>query len=302
MPERLLPRVAAILALLGAWPVAARTEPPLERVTFEEAVRRAMERNPTVGEAAQAILRAQGFLDQAKSVFLPSLFGGVGTVVLDAARGFDGNVTQPRVQSAFNATLSYAFLDAARWAARSQAADQVGIARISAEETRRQVALGAAQMYLAVVAAQRQREIALRNLATAGALEDYARARLEAGQGSRLNHVRSTQELAAAEGQLQLAELALRQAQEALGVAIFADGPVDANGDPELKPAAPPSDDTWLMQRPDVRLFDAQLQAADRVVRLLEVRSPPEPSFSPHVTPPGSSSRRRPGAVFQPGS
>ena len=290
MPERLLPGVAAMLALLGACPAVAQTEPPLERVTFEEAVRRAIERHPTVGEAAQAILRAQGLLDQSKSVFLPSLFGGVGTVVLDAARGFDGNVTQPRVQSAFNATLSYAFLDAARWAAKSQATDQVGIARISAEETRRQVALGAAQAYLAVVAAQRQREIALRNLATARALEDYARARLEAGQGSRLNHVRSTQELASAEGQLQLAELAVRQAQEALGVAIFADGPVDANGDPELKPAAPPSDDTWLMQRPDVRLFDAQLQAADRVARDAWKSWLPtgDASFSPqYVTPPG---------------
>ena len=105
MPERLLPGVAAMLALLGACPAVAQTEPPLERVTFEEAVRRAIERHPTVGEAAQAILRAQGLLDQSKSVFLPSLFGGVGTVVLDAARGFDGNVTQPRVQSAFNATL-----------------------------------------------------------------------------------------------------------------------------------------------------------------------------------------------------
>jgi hypothetical protein len=176
MPERLLPREEAILALLGACPAVAQTEPPLERVTFDEAVWRAIERNPTMGEAAQAILRAQGLLDQSKSVFLPSLFGGVGTVVLDAPRGFDGNVTQPRTQSAFNATLSYAFLDAARWAAKSQAADQVGIARISAEETRRLVALGAAEAYLAVVAAQRQREIALRNLDTARALEDYARA------------------------------------------------------------------------------------------------------------------------------
>jgi outer membrane protein len=290
MPERLLCRVAAVAALLGACPAGAQTEPPLERVTFEEAVRRAMEHNPTVGEAAQAILRAQGLLDQSKSVFLPSLFGGVGTVVLDAPRGFDGNVTQPRTQSAFGATLSYAFLDAARWAAKNQAADQVGIARISAEETRRQVALGAAQAYLAVVAAQRQREIALRNLDTARALEDYARARLEAGQGSRLNHVRSTQELASAEGQLELAELARRQAQEALGVAIFAEGPVDANGDPELKPAAPPSDGTWLMQRPDVRLFDARLQAADRVARDAWKSWLPTgaASFTPqYVTPPG---------------
>jgi outer membrane protein TolC len=172
----------------------------------------------------------------------------------------------PRTQSAFNATASYPFLAASRWAQKNQAADQVGIAKISAEETRRQVALTAAQSYLAVLATQRQREIAQRNRDTARALAEYARARLEAGQGSRLNHVRSSQELATAEGLIQAAELAVRRAQEALGVALFADGPVDANGEPALPLAPPPSSDAWLAERPDVRLFTAELQAAARVV------------------------------------
>jgi len=301
MLERLLPRVVAIVALAGAWPAAAQPTTPapalssvagstLERVTFDEAVARAVERHPTVGQAAQAVLRARALLDQAKSVFRPSLYGGVNTTILDAARGFDGNITQPRTQSAFNATLSFPILATTRWAAKNQAADRVGIARISAEETRREVALTAAQSYLAVVAAARQREIAIRNLDTARALDEYAKARLEAGKGSRLNHVRSTQERVTAEGRLQAAELFLRQAQEALGVAIFADGPVDANGDPEITPAAPPSSDTWLMQRPDVRLFTAEVQAADRVVRDSWTSWFPTgtASFTPqYVTPPG---------------
>ena len=59
----------------------------------------------------------------------------------------------------------------------------------------------------------------------------------------------------------------MRQAQEALGVAIYAPGPLDANGDPSLQTAAPPPDDAWLQLRPDIRLFTAQEQAADRVVR-----------------------------------
>jgi outer membrane protein TolC len=167
-----------------------------------------------------------------------------------------------------NAALSYPILAATRWAARSQAADQVGIARISAEEVRRQVATTAAEAYLAVIAARRQLEIAVRNRDTAVALEEFARVRLEAGQGSRLNQVRSSQELAGSEARVEAAALALRQAQEALGVAIFAGGPVDAAGDPVLFPATPPSDnESWLVRRPDVRLFDAQVQAADRVLR-----------------------------------
>lgn len=269
MFERLRPALVVAVALVRVIPAAAQTDPAtLERVTFEEAVRRALDRNPTVGQASQAVLRAQALLDQARSVFRPSVNGAVGTTVLDAARGFDGNITQPRTQTSFSGTASYPLLAASRWAAAKQAADQVEIARISAAEARRQVALLAAESYLAVISTEHQRDIAVRNRDTARALEEYARARLEAGQGSRLNHVRSSQERAAAEGFIHSAELSVRQAQEALGIAMFADGPVDANGDPEIEPAAPPSDeDAWLARRPDVRLFTAQVQAADRVVR-----------------------------------
>jgi len=257
----------ALATLLGVTPLSAQTGPAMERVTFREAVRRATERNPSVGEAAQAILRAEGLLEGAKSVFKPTLYGDVSTTILDAARGFGGNITQPRTQYSFNATASYPFLAAERWARKNQAADQVEIAKISADETRRQVALTAAQAYLAVLTAERNREIALRNRDTARALEEYARARLDAGQGSRLNHVRSSQELASSEGLVHVAELAVEQAQEALGISTFSEGPLEVNGDPDIEPAAPSENDAWLIQRPDVRLFTAQLQAADRVVR-----------------------------------
>ena len=267
MSDRRSATLLALAALLGVAPLSAQTVAQMERVTFREAVRRATERNPSVGEAAQAILRAEGLLEGAKSVFKPTLYGDVSTTILDAARGFGGNITQPRTQYSFNATAAYPFLAAERWARKNQAADQVEIAKISAEETRRQVALTAAQAYLAVLTAERNREIAVRTRDTARALADYARARLDAGQGSRLNHVRSSQELAAAEGLIHVAELAVQQAQEALGIATFSEGPLEASGDPDIEPAAPSDNEAWLIQRPDVRLFTAQLQAADRVVR-----------------------------------
>ena len=291
MFERFRTALVALVMLLAATAVSAQTDPVRERVTFQEAVRRATERNPTVAEATQAILRAEALLEGAKSVFRPTLYGDVSTTILDAARGFGGNITQPRTQYSFNATATYAFLAAERWARKNQAADQVEIARISAEETRRQVALTADQSYLAVIAAERNRDIALRTRDTARALADYSRARLDAGQGSRLNHVRSSQELASAEGLIHVAELAVRQAQEALGVAIFSETPVDASGDPEIELAVPPSDgDAWLIRRPDVRVFTAQLQAADRVVRDTWKSWLPEGTafFTPqYVTPAG---------------
>jgi cobalt-zinc-cadmium efflux system outer membrane protein len=258
--------LSAAAALGSSDPAQPAAPAVIEQLTFDEAVKRATDRHPTVGQASQAILRAQAILDQARSVFRPLVNGSIGTTILNEARGFDDTIFVPRTQTAFNATISYPLLAAARWAAKNQAADQVANARISAEETRRQVALTAAQAYLAVIAAQHQREIAVRNRDTAKALEEYARTRLEAGQGSRLNHVRSAQELATAEGLVHSAELGVRGAQEALGVAVFAEGPVDAAGEPALPAAPPPSSEAWLTERPDVRLFTAELRAAERVV------------------------------------
>jgi cobalt-zinc-cadmium efflux system outer membrane protein len=273
MSRLVVPGLLALLALepglaAGAGTDSAQVASALEaeRVTFDQAVKRAADAHPTVGQAAQAILRAQALLDQARAVFRPLVGGTVGTTILDEARGFDDTIFVPRTQTLFNATVSYPLLAAARWAAKNQAADRVGTARISAEETRRQVATTAALAYLAVLAAHHQREIAVRNRDTAGVLEDYARTRLEAGQGSRLNHVRSAQELASAEGFVHSAELLVRRAQEALGVAVFADGPLDAHGEPELLLASSPTmEETWLDRRPDVRLFAAELKAAERV-------------------------------------
>jgi outer membrane protein len=281
---------AALLAALAPSPLA-RAQAPVATVTFEEAVQRAIAQSPTVGEAAQAVRRAEALLDQARAVFFPSLDGLVGTTVIDKERGFGGNVTQPRRQSSFGATLSYSVLAASRWAEKAQAADRVGIARLSAEETRQQVALTAAQSYLAVLTGKRLVGIAVRNRDTAAALAEYARVRLDAGQGSRLNYVRSAQELSANEGRVQVAELALRRAQEALGVAIFAEGPVDAAGDASLAPAAlPPSGEAWLTRRPDVRVSTAEVAAADRVARDVWKSWLPSlgTAFTPqYVTPPG---------------
>ena len=62
MSRRIPAALAAAFALAHLGTAAAQD---IERVTFDEAVRRAIERNPTVGEAAQAILRAEAVLSRA---------------------------------------------------------------------------------------------------------------------------------------------------------------------------------------------------------------------------------------------
>jgi outer membrane protein TolC len=244
-------------------PAAAADAPG--QVTFEEAIRLALEKNPGVAEAAQAILRAEALLQQARTVERPTLSASVTTTILDDERGFDDLVTQPQTQSFFGASLSYPVLAASRWAARAQARDQIQVARLSVTDVRRQIAVATAQAYLAVIAQQRQVEVNLRARENAQAHVDYARRRFEGGVGSRLNELRAAQELETDEVFLEASRLAVRRAQEALGVLIAADAPVDAAGEPAFEVPSVPAGEEWLAERPDVQLFTAQVSAANRV-------------------------------------
>jgi outer membrane protein len=97
---------------------------------------------------------------------------------------------------------------------------------------------------------------------------DYAQRRLASGAGTRLNELRAAQEVATDEARLENAGLAVRRAQEALGVLIAADGPVDAAGEPTFDlPAAPAISDeaAWMAARTDLRLSTATDRALERV-------------------------------------
>jgi len=246
--------------------VASAQPAAIERVTFDEAVRRALESNPGVAEAVQSILRADALLQEARTVRQPTVSGSVTTTVLDSERGFDDFVTQPRTQSLLGMSLSYPVLAAARWAQQAQAQDQIRVARLGVDETRRQIALATAQAYLAVIAQQRQVEVNERARENAIAHVDYARARLQGGLGSRLNELRASQELSTGEVFLESARLGLRRAQEGLGVLVAADGPVDAAAEPALEIVTRPGDESWLTARRDIQLSAARIEAAERVV------------------------------------
>src|SRR5699024_10357425 len=119
----------------------------------------------------------------------------------------------------------------------------------TAADVRRQIGVAAAQAWLMVLSAQRQVAVEQRALETATAHLDYARRRFEAGAGSRLNMVRAAQEVSAGEARLEGTRLSLSSAQEALGVLIAADGPVDATGEPSLAVPATIDDSSWLTAR-----------------------------------------------------
>jgi outer membrane protein TolC len=267
MRSRRVVGLAAAVVLLTSSVFAQTPTPPLEAVTLEEAVERAIKNNPTVAQAAQGILRSEALLQQARAVTLPTVNANFTGLVNSTERRFDDVVTSPRMQGTFSASAAMPVLAASAWAARNQARDQVEVANLSTVDVRTNIAVSAGQAYLAIIAAKRQVDVSMRARETALAHLDYARRRLEAGAGTRLNELRAAQEVSTDEARLEVTQLAVRAAQEALGVLMAANGPVDAASEPKFEVPMTIDEAGWMALRPDVRLFTAEERAADRVWR-----------------------------------
>ena len=263
--RRVLTTGPAVLLLAST--ALAQTPPPMETVTLEQAVERAIKNNPTVAQASQDILRAEGLLQQARAATRPFVTAGLSTLVNSTERRFDDVITSPQTQGTLSAQLGVPVLAASRWAATRQARDQFEIARLATDDERTNVAVSTAQAYLAIIALKREVEVTQRALETSLAHLDYARRRLEAGAGTRVNELRAGQEVATNEARLETAQLGVRRAQEALGVLIAAEGPADSAGDPAFNIPTVADEAAWMAARPDLRLFTAQERAADRVWR-----------------------------------
>lgn len=264
-------RGSTVLALLvlAATPVSAQAPapPPTETVTLEQAVERALKNNPTIAQAAQRILRAEGLLQQARSGAMPFMNARVTGVQNSTERRFDDVVTSPRTQGTLSAQVGIPVLAASRWAAAGQARDEVQVQYLASVDVRTDVAVSTAQAYLTIIATKREVEVTQRAHETSLAHLDYARRRLEAGAGTRVNELRAGQEVATNEARLETAQLGVRRAQEALGVLIASDGPADAAADPAFDIPTVVDEAGWMSLRPDLRLFTAQERAAERVWR-----------------------------------
>ena len=281
--------LAAWCCGLGAG--SAFAQAPIRTVDFPTALREAVEKNPTIGQAALAVTRADALVAQARSLMVPSAQLAVTNTTLDSARGFAGGITQPQNQFAFSGNVRYAV---GGWIDVAQARDQRLVATAASAEAKQGVAIAAAQAYLAVIASRRQVEVIDRSLATARAHYEYADRRFGAGVGSGLNRLRAGQLVTSAELQLEGARLSLRRAQEALGVALASDGPVDAGAEPTFD--APGVSDTasWTTVRPDLVTEAAIRRAAERVVKDHWRDWAPLPvlSFDPQIV--------TPSGLFQP--
>jgi outer membrane protein len=245
----------------------AELQPPLEQVTFEEAVRRALDRSTVALVAAEEVRRADGLLWQARSGSLPLLVAGAALTHLDDARRSSSGISSAQDQRSASLTLSVPVFAPSRWYQWAHGSQALEAALASEQDLRRTAAITTGRAYLTIVAQRRTLAVVTRARDNARAHYDFAHARRTAGTGNALDELRAEQQMATTQAQLEQTYAALAQAREALGILTGGNAPLDAAAEPELPAAAEPERaiQEAEQRRPDVRAGQARAYAAERL-------------------------------------
>jgi outer membrane protein TolC len=256
---------------MGGAPDAGSRQPGAAgpyKLGLEQAVREALRREVRVSIAEGELARAQALVRSARAAMLPTLVGHASYLRLDRERRSNGQLVAGRDQLLADVTLTVPLVAVKPWAETSHASDNAGVARLDLEDVRRRVALATAQAYLTVIAQHRNIEVQERAFENAQAHYRYAHTRFEGGIGNQIDDVRAGQEVESSTAQLERSRAALYEAQEALGVLVGRDGPVDAMDDVAL-PDTPTLGQALAdanVRRGDVRAEGARVQASQQVV------------------------------------
>jgi len=257
----------------GGPPGSAGVEPAAERgvpdkVGLDQAVHESLRRELRVSVALGELARAHALVRSARAAMLPTLVGHASYVRLDSERRASGQLVAGRDQLLADMTLTVPVVVPKPWAEASHASDNVRVARLDLTDVRRRVALATAQAFLTVIAQHRGVEVQEHALGNAQAHYRYAHARFEGGIGNQIDDVRAGQEVETSTAQLERSLAALEEAQEALGVLVGRDRPVDASESFVLP--TPPTLAQGLAdasaRRGDVQADAARMRAAQRVV------------------------------------
>jgi outer membrane protein TolC len=141
-------------------PATGEDGPVLEKLTFDVAIKRALDRNPTSLQAAAEIRRYSALMEQARAGSLPTLSAAAVYTRLDANRVAGALVLEPENGLNLSATLSAPLVNVRGWVQWQQAGDQVDVARLTAADVRRTLAVAAGRAYLAVIKERRLLETA----------------------------------------------------------------------------------------------------------------------------------------------
>jgi outer membrane protein len=275
--------------------------PVTEAIGFQQAVDRALARNPSTLTAVQEVDRIHGLMEEIRAASIPTLVANLNFTHLDKARTERNALPPPpevtiypQNQWAGNAQLNIPVFVPAAWANAIRANDQVAVARFNEADVRRVVATNTAKTYIALIAQKRQVEVNVLARDTAMAQLDYAKKRLTGGIGNKVDAARAAQTFESAEVLLQASYQTLYSAQEALGVLLGSSGAVDASEAPSF-PQLPGLDAALAeapKERSDVQLYQEEVKASDKSLNMTWTEYMPtlnllgEPLFQSPQTPP----------------
>jgi outer membrane protein TolC len=231
----------ALLLLLAARAWAQQApQGRILRVTWQQALNRALARNPSAIVAIKEIDKASGLVLQARALWLPTLTGNGIFTRLDHARVFNGMVATPANQWNGNLAATVPLLAPTAWVGDRQARDAREVTRLQANDVQRQLAEAVGNAYLTVLLGHRQLEVARRATETSRAHYDFAHTRLGIGLGNAVDDARAQQALRSDEAAQQSTQTALVRAQSALAVLLSEDDLVDVADEVDLPtPPAP---------------------------------------------------------------
>ncbi len=233
-------------------------------VHFDEAVARAVQHNPTVLRAVQAIHEAEALLSQARAASLPAISARASYTRLDADRiAAGGTIALPADSFNVGLSVSVPLLAPHDWLQWKRAREDIDVARAAERDVQRQVALATARTYLAVITQRRLLEITESSQLAARAQYELARTRFLGDVGTRIDVARAAEEVAGLESTLGGLRVGLVRAREALGVLAGSDGPLDAT-DLALPDALPSPEEAVgaVNRRADVDLARRRLTLA----------------------------------------
>jgi outer membrane protein TolC len=237
-------------------------------VNLQQAIDQALRRELRVQVALQEIERAEALLTEARAGWMPTLSGNLVYTHLDHdRRSPTGVLFQKAVIRQLNANLNVPIVAPKAWVNSRHANLNIQVSQAAADEARRQVVLAVSRTYLSVIAQQRVIEVNQRAVDNARAHHEYARQRFQGGIGNELDDVRADQEVALAEAQLENSRAQLALQQEALGVLLGRDGPVDATSPESIPSGVEQPSEEMIATRGDVRAQKKRVEVADKTVR-----------------------------------
>lgn len=294
---------AGFAALAFAWaaaPLQAQQTPQV--ITLETAIAIALERNPTMRQAENAARSSELNVLQQERQLLPTLNFSTGTV---APYGVVGGQPDPTITAGLSTNIQIGNIYSTVANLRQARLNETG-SEYSLERSRQTVILNVLSNYLALIEAEEQNEVQVRNLAAVEAQEAQIAAFVREGR-------RPISDLYQAQASTASARLGLVQAQRGLIVTrmnVIRTLQLDPFGEydfvvPELGPLSTSFESLDLQamsaqafaQRPDLQASQLSLSAAEQGVRIASANRWPSLSLQLGYNT-GSYSSALPGNFF----